>query len=82
MTIEEINARLAAIAAESETAEGEALTALENEASGLIEQRNAIMNDIQRRQNLRSQVAAAGAGEDITERDGTPSDQIAERAAQ
>lgn len=62
MRLEEINARLAAIQTELETATGEALTALEAEASGLLEERQQIMNDMQARQQLRASVAAGLVG--------------------
>jgi HK97 family phage major capsid protein len=60
--IDEINTRLAAIQNELETAEGEALTDLENEASGLIEERTRIQNEVQTRQQLRTKVAAGLVG--------------------
>lgn len=56
--IEEINARLAAIANEIEGAQGEALTALENEVAQLTNERTQIMNDIQVRQQLRAAIAS------------------------
>lgn len=68
MRMDEINARLAAIATEAETATGDALAALETEASNLTEERRQIMAEAQRRQQLRSQVAA-GAGQ-VIERGG------------
>ncbi len=60
-TIAEIQARLAAIANEIETAEGDALTALEEESRNLLEQLNKMQQDAQARQQLREQIAA-GAG--------------------
>lgn len=56
--IEEINARLSAIAEELETATGEALTALETEVNTLTEERQNLMNEVQTRQQLRSNIAA------------------------
>ena len=56
--IDEINARLAAIDGEIDTAEGEALTNLENEVAQLTAERAQIMNDIQARQQLRASIAA------------------------
>ena len=56
--IEEINARLSAIAEEIETATGEALTALETEVNTLTEERQNLMNEVQTRQKLRSNIAA------------------------
>lgn len=62
MRLDEINTRLAAIQTELETAEGDALTALEDETSGLIEERTRIQNEIQTRQELRGKVAAGLVG--------------------
>ncbi len=62
MRIDEINARMAAIQTELETAEGEALTALEKEFDDLLAERTKIQNDIQARQQLRANVAAGLAG--------------------
>lgn len=56
--LEEIQARLAAIATEIETATGEALTALETEVANLTEERNSIEAENTRRQQLRSNIAA------------------------
>ena len=53
MRIDEINTRLAAIQGEIDNATGEALTALENEASALMEERQQLMNEVQPRQQLR-----------------------------
>lgn len=58
MRIDEINARLAAIAAEVDTATGEALTALEREVSELTAERQQILDEVQTRQQLRSNIAA------------------------
>lgn len=70
-TIEEINARLSAIATELETATGDDLTALENEVATLTAERTALQNEASRRQQLRSQVTAGAVGT-VTERHGTP----------
>lgn len=61
MNISDIQARLAAINNEIDTAEGEALTALENESRSLLEQMNTLQQAAQARQQLRQQIAA-GAG--------------------
>lgn len=58
MRIDEINARLAAIAAEVDNATGEALTALETEVSELTAERQQILDEVQTRQQLRSNIAA------------------------
>jgi HK97 family phage major capsid protein len=58
MRIDEINARLAAIEGEIDAASGEALTALETEVAELTAERQAIMDDIQTRQQLRTDIAA------------------------
>ena len=58
MRLDEINARLAAIQQEAETASGDALTALENEADALNAERQQILNEMQARQRLRSNIAA------------------------
>lgn len=55
--LNEIQTRLAAIASELEGASGEVLTALESEVSQLTEERDAIMHDVQTRQQLREAVA-------------------------
>jgi HK97 family phage major capsid protein len=62
MRIDEINTRLAAIQTELETAEGEALTALEQETNDLIAERSRLQNEIQTRQELRGRVAAGLVG--------------------
>ena len=58
MRIDEINTRLAAIQTELETAEGDALTALEQETNDLIAERQQLHNAAQTRQQLRERVAA------------------------
>lgn len=58
MRLNEIQARMAEIEVELENASGEQLTALEAEATALIDERNGIEVEIQRRQQLRQQVAA------------------------
>jgi HK97 family phage major capsid protein len=65
MTIEQIQARLAAINTEMDTAEGEAFTALETEARGLLEQLNGARATAQSRQELRSQIAAGLTGSPV-----------------
>ena len=62
MNIDEVNTRLAAIQTELETAEGEALTALERESDQLIARRTQIQNEVQTRQQLRTKVAAGLVG--------------------
>lgn len=63
--IEEIQARLAAINAEIDTAQGEALTALETESRSLLEELRGLQAQLQARQALRSEIAA-GAGSQVT----------------
>lgn len=58
--IAEIQARLAAIDAELDTATGDDLTALETEARNLTEEMQTIQGEAQRRQQLRSHIAAGG----------------------
>lgn len=62
--ISEIQARLAAINTELDTAEGDALTALESESRSLLDELNGIQQTAQARQQLRDQIAA-GAGTKI-----------------
>ena len=62
--IAEIQARLAAINTELDTAEGDALTALENESRTLLEELTGIQQTAQARQQLRAQIAA-GAGNPV-----------------
>ena len=57
LRIDEINTRLSAIAQEAETATGEALTALETESEALMAERQQILDDIQKRQQLRNNIA-------------------------
>lgn len=57
----EIQARLAAIQAEIDTAEGDAFTALETESRNLLEELKGIQDTAKERQQLRNQIAA-GAG--------------------
>lgn len=59
--INEIQARLAEIAALIDTATGDALTALETESRSLLEELNGLRQVAQTRQQLRDQIAA-GAG--------------------
>lgn len=67
--ISEIQARLAAINTEIDTASGEALTALETESRSLLAELDTIKSEAQTRQQLRSSIAAgAVAGTTIEER--------------
>lgn len=68
MRIDEINARLAAIRNEIDTATGDALTALETEVESLTTERSQIMAEIQSRQALRNRVAAGLEPETVIER--------------
>lgn len=68
MRIDEINARLAAIQNEIDTATGDALTALETEVESLTTERSQIMAEIQSRQALRNRVAAGLEPETTIER--------------
>lgn len=63
--IQEIQARLAAINTELDTAEGDALTALEQESRSLLEELQTIENTEQARQALRDQIAR-GAGNPVS----------------
>lgn len=56
--IDEINTRLSAIQQELEAAEGDALSALETEVNQLTQERQSIMDGIQKRQQLREDIAA------------------------
>ncbi len=76
--IEEIQARLAAINTEIDTANGEALTALEEESRSLLEEMNTLKTAAQARQSLRQQIAA-GAGTQVQAPTAQPSTE--ERAA-
>ena len=58
MRIDEINTRLAAIQNEIDSAEGEALTALEQEVEQLTAERQQIQTEAQTRQQLRANIAA------------------------
>ena len=62
--ISEIQARLAAIDTELDTATGDALTNLETEARNLTEELKGIQAEAQRKQELRSQIAQ-GAGKPL-----------------
>ena len=62
MRIDEINTRLAAIQTELETATGDQLTALEQEVTDLLAERQQIQNEVQTRQQLRDKVAAGKVG--------------------
>ena len=56
-TVEEIQARLAQIAREAETATGEALTALETEQRSLSTELDTMLNEAKRKQTMRDEVA-------------------------
>lgn len=58
MRIDEINTRLAAIADEIDNATGDALTAMETEVRDLIDERKQILGEVQKRQQLRNDIAA------------------------
>ncbi|MBE6976226.1 MAG: phage major capsid protein [Ruminococcaceae bacterium] len=62
MRIDEINTRLAEIQTELETAEGDALTALEQETNNLIAERTRIQSEVQTRQQLRANIAVGLVG--------------------
>lgn len=66
MRIEEINARLAAIATESETATGDALRALNDEADALIAERTTLTEELEARQALRSRIASGAEPAHVT----------------
>ena len=63
--INEIQARLAEINAQIDTAQGEALTALENESRTLLAEMDGIKQTVETRKQLRNQIAA-GAGTPAT----------------
>ena len=67
LRIDEINTRLSAIAQEVETATGEALTALETESAALMAERQQIMDDVQKRQQLRNTIAEGTTPVEIIE---------------
>lgn len=60
--IDEIEARLAAIENEIEAADGEALTALETEVRSLTDEKNTIKAEIEKKQQLRNDVAEGKKG--------------------
>ena len=72
--IAEIQARLAEINAALDTATGEALTALETEARGLMEEKSRLEAEIQARQQLRSGIAAGLVGGTIIEPQAAPAE--------
>ena len=78
--INEIVARLAAIATEIEGATGDAFTALETEARGLTEELNGLRAEATRKQELRASIAA-GAGTPAPKQPGTPAVSAEQRAA-
>lgn len=60
--LNEIAARLAAIATEIDTATGEALAALNTETDNLIAERSALMAEVDTKQQIRSKVASGALG--------------------
>lgn len=66
--IDEIEARLKAIDSELDSADGETLRALTEEVTRLTEERQAILDEIQTRQQLRIDIAA-GSGGKINEKE-------------
>lgn len=68
MTIAEIEARMAAISQEVESATGDALTALENEYNTLTEERTRLMNEAQARQALRDRISSGLVGSVVESR--------------
>ena len=71
MTLEEMQARLAAINNELETATGERLAELETEARSLMDNISAITQEAQRRQQLRTSIAAGLTPAQVVEQNGT-----------
>lgn len=71
--IEEINERLAAIETEIANATGDALRALEEEVDALIAERTTLEGEVQRRQQMRSRIAAGMTGR-VLERGGENGD--------
>ena len=67
MRIEEIEARLAAIEGEIDAASGEVLSALETEVAELTAERQQIMDEVQTRQQLRTDIAAGKVSGTIIE---------------
>lgn len=78
--IKEIDARLAAINGELDTATGDALSALENEINTLTAERTGLLAEVEKRQRLRSRVAAGTVGTPVPGTQHEPTE--AERAAQ
>ncbi len=78
--INEIQARLAAINTELDTAEGDALAALETEARSLLDELNGLQQTAQSRQELRSLVAQ-GAGTPVQAQRTAPAQPSAEERA-
>lgn len=79
--IAEIQARLAQINTELETATGDALTALETESRSLLDELNGLQQTAQARQQLRQQIAA-GAGTPAPQQPAPQQPSAEERAAQ
>lgn len=81
MTLEQIQARLAEIAGLIDTATGDDLTKLEDEARTLNEQLNTLRGEAQRRQALRDSVARGASGTAIPGATAEPRTPAAERFA-
>lgn len=79
MRIDEINTRLAAIEAEIDGATGEALTALETEVNELTAERQQILDEVQTRQQLRSNIAAGRVPSKIIEEETKEETKMEER---
>lgn len=77
--LNEIAARLAAIATEIDTATGEALAALNTETDNLIAERSALMAEVDIQQQIRSKVASGALGTPASLAPAQPS--VEERAA-
>lgn len=78
--IKEIEARLAAINGELDTATGDALSALETEINTLTAERTGLLAEVEKRQQLRGRVAAGVVGTPVPGAQHEPTE--AERAAQ
>lgn len=78
--INEIQARLAAIATEIEGATGEAFTNLETEARTLTEELNGLRDEAKRKQAVRASIAA-GAGTSTPKQPAAPAVSAEQRAA-
>ena len=72
MRIDEINTRLSAIQGEIDNASGEALTALEQEATDLMAERQQIKDEVQTRKQLRANIAEGLEPETVIEKQEEP----------